>query len=79
MVYVLYVNNAMFDGQNGFRKGRSCLDHIYTLYTKIRESNRKSENKDTVVCFMDAKKAFDTVDRDCLWYKLMGIGIKGNF
>ena len=70
-------NNILYDGQNGFRKGRSCLDHIYTLYTVI--NNRKLENKDTFVCFVDAKKAFDTVNRDCLWYKLMCIGIKGKF
>ena len=39
---------------NGLRKGRSCLGHIYTLQTII--SNKKSENKDTPVCFVDAKK-----------------------
>ena len=50
-------------------------DHIYTLHTII--SNRKSENKDTFVCFVDAKKAFDTVNRECFWFKLMSIGIKG--
>ena len=31
------------------------------------------------MCFVDAKKAFDTVNRDCLWFKLMRIGIKGKF
>ena len=50
---------------------------FYTLYTVI--NNRKLENKDTFVCFVDAKKAFDTVNRDCLRYKLMCIGIKGKF
>ena len=70
-------NDVLYDGQNGFRKGRSCLDHIYTLYTII--NNRKLEKKDTFVCFVDAKKAFDTVNRDCLWYKLMCIGINGKF
>ena len=55
-------NNILYDGQKGFRKGRSCLDHIYTLYTVIKI--RKLENKDTFVCFVDAKKAFDTVNRD---------------
>ena len=47
-------NNVLFDGQNGFSKGRSCLHDIYTLHTII--SNRKSENKDTSVCFVDTKK-----------------------
>ena len=73
----LEANYVLYDGQNGFRKGRSCLDHIYTLYTVI--NNRKLDNKDTFVCFVDAKKAFDTVNRDCLWYKLMSIGINGKF
>ena len=29
------------------------------------------------VCFIDFKKAFDTVQRGILWYKLMSIGITG--
>ena len=29
------------------------------------------------MCFVDAKKAFDTVQRDCLWYKLISFGIDG--
>ena len=28
---------------------------------------------------MDAKKAFDTVDRNCLWFKLLKIWIHGEF
>ena len=65
----------MYDGQNGFRKGRSCFDHVYTLHTII--NNRKAKAKNTFVCFVDAKKAFDTVNRDCLWYKLMKIDVRG--
>ena len=30
-------------------------------------------------CFVDANKAFDTVNRDCLWYELISIGINGTF
>ena len=71
----LEANELLHDGQNGFRKGRSCLDHVYTLYTIV--NNRKAQNRDTFVCFVDAKKAFDTVNRDCLWFKLMSIGIRG--
>ena len=29
--------------------------------------------------FVDAKNAFGMVNRDCLWYELMCIGIKGKF
>ena len=31
------------------------------------------------MCSVDAKKAFDTVNRDCLWYIPMSIGINGKF
>ena len=56
------------DEQNGFRSGRSCQDHIYTLSSIIK--NRKSEGNDTYCAFVDFKKAFDWVPRDLLLYKL---------
>ena len=73
----LETNDILCDEQNGFRKERNCLDHIYLLHSIL--SNRKMSKKDTFVCFVDVKKAFDTVDRDCLWYKLLRIGIHDNF
>ena len=36
------------------------------------------QKRSTFVCFVDAKKAFDRVQRDCLWYKLMSLEIDGN-
>ena len=60
---------------NGFRKLRSCIDYIYVLYTTVK--NRLLHNKETFACFVDAKKAFDKVDRDCMWYELHDIGVKG--
>ena len=68
-------NNIVVDEQNGFRQNRSCLEHIYVLYTVINK--RKQQKQSTYVCFVDAKKAFDTVQRDCLWYKLTSLGITG--
>ena len=35
------------------------------------------QKRSTFICFVDAKKAFDRVQRDCLWYKLMSLGIDG--
>ena len=58
-----------------FGRNRSCLEHIYALYTVINK--RKQQEQSTFVCFVGAKKAFDTVHRDCLWYKLMSLGIRG--
>ena len=72
----LEANDVLFVGQNGFRKGGSCLDHIYTLYTII--NSRQLKCKGTFV-LCRRKKAFDTVNKDCLWFKLMRIGIKGKF
>ncbi|CAC5396918.1 unnamed protein product [Mytilus coruscus] len=70
-------NDMLAEEQNGFRRNRSCLDHLYVL-TTITE-NRKLRRKESFVCFVDAKKAFDNVNRDMLWYKLMKIGSNGTF
>ena len=48
---------------------------MYVLYTTVKE--RLLHSKKTFACFIDAKKAFDKVDRDCMWYKLHDIGVKG--
>ncbi len=61
--------------QNGFRKDRSCSEHIFSITFIIR--NRKQQGKPTYTAFLDAEKAFDREDRDLLLYKLLNIGIKG--
>lgn len=40
-------------------------------------NNRKAAGLSTFACFMDTKKAFDTVNRDLLWFKLLRLGING--
>ena len=68
-------NNILSESQNGYRKDRSCLDHLYTLSSIIQ--TRKFRRQSTFVCFVDAHKAFDSVNRNCLWYKLRQLGLKG--
>ena len=69
---------SCWDEQNGFRKDKSCLDHIFTLYSTTQA--RLSENRDTFVCYVDLKKAFDNVNRVDLWYKLEQLfGLDGKF
>ena len=58
-------NNLLSDTQNGFRAGRSCIDHIFSLVTILR--NRKSENKQTFLCFVDFRRAFDSVNHVLLF------------
>ena len=60
--------NLLAEEQNGFRRKRSCEDHVYSACTLIR--NRLLQKKDTFGVFIDFQKAFDYVDRNVLLYKL---------
>ena len=70
-------NEILVAEQNGFRATRSCIDHIYALCTILR--NRKEMGLETFLAFIDFQKAFDSVDRNLLLYKLSKIGISGHF
>ena len=64
----LNTNNLLSDTQNGFRAGRSCIDHIFSLVTILR--NRKLQNKQTFLCFVDFRRAFDSVNHVLLFHIL---------
>ena len=64
------------DTQNGFRKGRSTVDHIVTL-TSIIET-RKLKRQPTFTAFINFKKAYDAFDRTLLFTKLNHLGITGH-
>ena len=63
--------------QAGFRKGYSTLDNIY-VFKKIIDLFRFKKNK-LFCCFVDYKKAFDSIWREALWYKLTKVGIEAKF
>ena len=67
-----------YPNQLGFRSGAQCSDHILTLNTIIEKYVRLGKKR-LFVCFVDYRKAFDTVCRDALLFKLKEIGIAGNF
>ena len=48
-----------------------------TLHSIIND--RKISRLSTFVCFVDMRKAFDTVQRNLLWYKLSKAGVRGKF
>ena len=72
----LETNKILVEEQNGFRACRSCIDHLFVLCTVLR--NRKLSGHETFLCFIDYKKAFDSVERHLLLFKLSQVGINGN-
>ena len=68
-------NNIICEAQAGFRKGRSTIDHIFTVNAIIEKYLLK--NTKLYVAFIDFKKAYDTVNRNVLWSVLLRAGIKG--
>ena len=70
-------NDILCDAQNGFRPARSCQDHMITLHNIA--VNQSLLGKEVFACFVDLKKAFDSVNRNLLWHKLTLYGINGNF
>jgi len=63
----------LLEEQNGFRKGRSCIDFIFSA-SQIIEKHREF-NIRKYIAFIDFKKAFDSVDRDKLWIIMLNKGI----
>ena len=76
LVKYLENNNLLSEEQNGFRRLRSCLNHIYSMCTILR--NRRLQNLDTYLRFVYFSKAFDSVNHEILWNKLLVAGVHGN-
>ena len=68
-------NSKVVEEQNGFRSGRSTEEHIFTATTVLKD--RLVQNKETFIAFIDFQKAFDWVNRDCLFLRLLESGIHG--
>ena len=56
-------SKILVEEQNGFRKGRSCEDHIFVLSSLIK-SKKKQKIKVFFAAFIDMSKAFDCINRD---------------
>ncbi len=67
------INGLIIDEQNGFRSGRSTLNHLLSL-TSIIET-RKLKRLDTYVAFIDLSKAYDRINRTMLWKRLYKNGL----
>ena len=73
----LYLDDLGIIGENqaGFRSNYSTLDHIFSLKSIIDFYLNK--RKKLFCAFVDYKKAFDTVNRNKLWLKVLSTGING--
>ncbi|UYV63384.1 hypothetical protein LAZ67_2003908 [Cordylochernes scorpioides] len=70
--------NIVPENQAGFRAGRSCQDHIFTLSSLIQMTLSRKRRK-CYMFFVDLKKAFDTVPHSFLWRKLVDAGLSHRF
>jgi hypothetical protein len=75
MTRFVETRGQMSDEQGGFRAGRSCADLLFLL-SETLAANRESD-RPTYMCFLDVKKAYDTVWHDGLWKRLSEVGVRG--
>jgi len=64
-------------GQAGFCKDYHTIDQLFILQTLIEHN--KAKKKPLYTCFVDFKKAFDTMLREMLWQVLAGLKVEGHF
>ena len=68
-------NEISTDAQFGFKSGHSTIDAIFILQNLIQ---KRLNNKKRLYCaFIDLQRAFDSVYRNALWYKLIKYGVDG--
>ena len=73
----LETNNIIKPNQIGFMPKHRTSDHILVLKTVI--DSFKSAKKSLYMCFVDLKKAFDTVFHEGLFYKLKELNFSSKF
>lgn len=78
VVNFLDKNNIISKEQIGFMKGCRTTDHMFTLQTLIQKYI-KINSKPLYACFVDFKRAFDSVLHVGLLYKLKKAGVGDKF
>ena len=77
LVDFLEKKKTLYPSQIGFLKENRPADHIFTLHT-LTEKYSYHHNQKIYACFVDFKKAFDSVWHECLFYRILSYGIGGN-
>ena len=70
---VPFLDPILRKNQNGFRRGRTTKAQVLSLRRIIEEM--RNHNKDVTLCFVDFKKAFDSINRDIMFQILPLYGI----
>jgi len=71
-------NAVISDYQAAYKKGTGCQDHVFVLNSAIQYHLRGKRNK-TFALFVDLSKAFDSINHDKLWDKLVSVGLSSKF
>jgi exonuclease III len=71
-------NNIIHESQIAFKKQSRTSDHMFVLRTLI-DNSIKNNKKKLYTCFVDFKKAFDSIPHWAMIHKLQSNGIDGNF
>ena len=77
-------NGVLSPNQAAYQANRSTSDHIFVIHELFLEYrfNKKGPRGGVIkkvlfFCFMDLRKAFDTVPLEILFAKLRGVGVRG--
>ena len=62
-------------GQSAFRRGFCTVDNIFILQTLLKQTSKRGQK--LYCCFVDFKKAFDSIPRQQLWEVLKAKGVSG--
>ena len=74
-MFAINYNTTISDAQFGFKKNCSTVDALFVLTSVVQ--NYLNNNKRLYCAFVDLKKAFDSVYRNGMWFKLYNCGIQG--
>ena len=70
---MLHMEQKLRKEQAGFRPQRSCIDQINTIRIIIEQSAELGSK--LYALFVDYEKAFDSIDRNCIWTTLKNRGL----
>ncbi len=67
--------SVLLECQAGFRKGYGTVDQVFVLHGIV--SHVLNRNRKLYCAFVDFRRAFDSINHKCLWFKLVKSGVRG--